>query len=79
MRRAGRLQWRPLIRRWRRVDLTEAEVVGVRTKRSVAVGDRVIIELANIARVDHLAVSPDGAPVVEELLRRYGADAALIR
>jgi hypothetical protein len=74
--RAGRLQWSAVIRRWRKVELSGAEVVGTRTKRSAADGDRVIIELANVASVDDLAVSLEAAPVIEELLRRYGAHAA---
>lgn len=76
--RGESLQWRVVVRRWRTADLLGAEVLGTRTKRSVADGDRVLIEVARVAGVDHLAVSPDGAPVIEELLRRYGADAGLI-
>ena len=76
--RAESLQWRAVVRRWRTVDLLGAEVVGTRTKRSVADGERVHIEVARVAGVDHLAVSPEGAPVIEELLRRYGADVGQI-
>ena len=49
-----------------------------REPAAAADGDRVLLQIAHLAKVDHLAVSPDGAPVIEELLRRYGSDAGHI-
>ena len=79
VRSAGSLRWRDAVRRWRTVDLSAAEVVGTRVKRSAGGGESVIIALAAVPRADHLAVSCDRAPVVEELLRMAGGHTSSIR
>jgi hypothetical protein len=82
-RRAGRVTWSP--RLWARVTsftvvpprrwtvgvlaLDNARVVGTRTKRSAARGDRVLIELAAIPEISYLAVRPEALRVAQALLR----------
>jgi len=61
---------RPILFRCRSTDLSGAVVAGTHIKPSVAWGDREILSLVGIERFDHLAVSKDGGPVVEVLLRR---------
>jgi hypothetical protein len=58
-------------RRWKTglVALDGAQVVGTRTKRSAARGDRVVIEVAAIPEISHLAVRPEALRIAELLLR----------
>lgn len=58
----------PLVRRWRRRDLSGASPVGTALKRSAADGDRVLVRLIGVPAVDHLAVSPDAEPVLTTIL-----------
>ena len=82
-RREGRVTWSPRLwarvtsftavppRRWkvRVVALDEARVVGTRTKLSAARGDRVLIELAAVPEIRHVAVRPEALRIAELLLR----------
>jgi hypothetical protein len=44
-------------------------VVGTRTRRSAARGDRVLIEVADVPEIRHLAVRPETLRIAELLLR----------
>lgn len=82
-RRNGRLTWSPRLwahftsftavppRRWkpRTLALDAARVAGTRTRPSAARGDRVLVELAAIPEISHLAVRPEALRIVETLLR----------
>jgi len=83
-RRSGRVTWSPRFwapatsftavppRRWKAgfVALDGARVVGTRTRRSAARGDRVVIEVAAVPEIVHLAVRPEALRIAELLLRR---------
>ena len=82
-RREGRVTWSPKVwarvtsftavphRRWKVgiVALDGARVVGTRTRRSAARGDRVLIELAAVPEISHVAVRPEALRIAELLLR----------
>jgi hypothetical protein len=51
------------------VALDRARVVGTRTRRSAARGDRVLIEVADVPEIRHLAVRPETLRIAELLLR----------
>jgi hypothetical protein len=55
------MRFRPFVRRWRTVDLSNALVVSVEDATSAAAGTRSRLAVAGVRRVDHLVVSPDGA------------------
>jgi hypothetical protein len=59
------VRWRACWRRWRRADLTAATVLSTRMSTSVADGAREILDLDNTVCIDHLAVSPDAAPILK--------------
>jgi hypothetical protein len=79
----GRVSWSPRLwaratsftavppRRWKTgvVALDGAKVAGTRTRRSAARGDRVVIEVADIPEIRHLAVRPEALRIAEQLLR----------
>lgn len=67
-RRGSVVTFAPLVRWWRRCDLTGASIAGTALKGSAADGDRVLFELVGAPAVDHLAVSPDAAPVLMAIL-----------
>lgn len=69
VRRGGTVRWRPWTRRWRSFDLSGEVLVGTRTQRSAAHGDRVILELRSVTRSDHLTVPVDCVQVALALLR----------
>lgn len=69
VRRGGRIRWRPWARRWRSFELGRGDVVGVRTRRSAADGDRSLLDLDPIDKADHVAVPVDRADVVLAMLR----------
>jgi hypothetical protein len=82
-RREGRVTWSPKVwarmtsftavppRRWKVgiVALDGARVVGTRTRRSAARGDRVVVELAAVREISHVAVRPEALRIAELLLR----------
>ena len=79
----GRVTWSPRLwaratsftaippRRWkpRIVALDGAMLVGTRIRRSAARGDRVVIEVAAVPEIGHLAVRPEALRIAELLLR----------
>lgn len=67
VRRADDVVWRAVVRRWRRVDLTSARVIGTVKRSSAADGDRVLVTLVGVS-ADHLAASPEAASVLEASL-----------
>jgi hypothetical protein len=69
VRRRGLVRWRPWIRRWRSFELNGGVLVGTRTRRSAADGDRSLLELEPGAQADHLAVPIDCTQIAEALLR----------
>jgi hypothetical protein len=82
-RRAGRVTWSPRLwgrltsftavppRRWKAgvVNLDMVRVIGTRTRRAAARGDRVVFELTKGSGVDYLAVRPEALQIAEVLLR----------
>jgi hypothetical protein len=69
VRRGASLRFRPILRRWRTVDLGSVEVLGLSTKRSAADGAEAILTLTGVPRLDHLAVATEASGVLLVLLR----------
>jgi hypothetical protein len=62
-----RLRWRPLIRRWRAVDLSDAVVVGWSPTESFWRGQHLQVNLAGVDPVRELWVTPHRIDVVRAL------------
>ena len=83
-RKAGRVTWSPRLwarvtsftavppKRWRAgvLELDHAKVIATRTRRSAARGDRVVIELADVPEITHIAVRLEAIRIADLLLRR---------
>lgn len=69
VRRSGHIGWRPLVRRWRAVDLSMAELLGTTTTATAAEGDRVVLTVQG-APVERILASPDAASIIEAVLRK---------
>lgn len=61
------LQWRPSVRRWRAVDLSDAAVVGWSPTKSLWRGDYLLVELARVDPIRQLRVIADRIEVVHAL------------
>lgn len=70
-----RLCWRPLVRRWRTVDLGPAAVVGWSTTESFWRGRYLLVDLARVDPVRQLRLTQDRMEVVQAL---FGDDRWLV-
>lgn len=76
VRTGDRLRWRPFLRRWHTVDLTDAVVIGCSRISSEWNGQHVLINLARTDPIRQLRVTPQRVELVETL---FGAERWLSR